>query len=170
MSTVALSEAIRVVEGLIVGDAARQIPDPELGVTLGKNLFLGSRLNTDQFLIPVREVVVYRPLTRKATGQDREDKSAPVDDTIMVEWADALPTDGTDQRDARDGAYDLDTRIRGAVLTFNETEPRDLSIFYVQTTERGALSSQSVGYGSFNRIVLLSTYRLRRIESLTGGS
>ncbi len=138
-------------------------------MTLGKMLFLGSRLNTDQFLAPALEVVVARVLTRN-TDNDRQRDSAEVDDTIGVEFAHELPTDGSDQRDARDAAYDLDEKIRGAVLTFNETEHRGLSLFYVQTTERGALSSKSVGYGSFAFIVLLSTYRLRRTESLTGGS
>ena len=90
----------------------------------------------------------------------------------MVEFAFALPVDSVkiDQRDARDAAYVLDARIRGAVMQFKFWEPRDLSISYLQTTDRGALNPGPDGYGSFLSLVIMSTYRVKRLASLTGGS
>jgi hypothetical protein len=165
---VPLSEAIRVIEGLIVGDVDRGLPDPGLGVTLGTGLFLGRPLTTSQFLRD-KEVVVRRTTSTNAKeGRDRT--VAMVDDIIIVDLSGRLTSDTGDQRDLRDATYDLELKIRGRVMDLGETEGRGLQVDYESTTERGALQDGPAGYGSFEFIVLSSTYRLKRVESLTGGS
>ena len=167
-----LSEVLRVAEGALVGDTSRQIPDPGLGVTLSTGLFLGRALRESTFLTD-KEVAVSRP--RSVNSRELRDRDvAASNDTILVEFAYILPlsetTEPADQRPARDEAYQLDTRMRGALMADNLWEERDMEIFWVETTERGALSQSANGFGSFEFLVISSTYRIKRQESLQGGS
>lgn len=168
-----LGEALRIIEGLIVGDIARDIPDPELSlggapVTLGKGLFLGRPLNSSEFLKSL-EVVVRAPSSTNA-GTDREQTSTPAKDVIVIEFAVELPNSNTTaQRLVRDGAYKLDTQIRGEVLKASVLLPLGLDMFWSQSKTRIALQDGASGFGSGEFIVIESTYSLRRIESLTGG-
>ena len=168
-----LGEALRIIEGLIVGDIARDIPDPELGisgvpVTLGKGLFLGRPLNSSEFLKSL-EVVVRSPTGANA-GTDREQTSTPAKDVVVVEFAVELPNSNTTaQRAVRDAAYKLDTQIRGEVLKASVLLPLGLDMFWILRKTRIALQDGTSGYGSGEFLVIESTYSLRRIESLTGG-
>ena len=166
---VPLQEVIRVIEGLIIGDPTRGLPNPGLGVTLGVRMFMGASLLESDFL-QNKKVSVYRVRSvNDNTTRNRDDSS--MDDAITVEFAFELPNDSTeDQRNARDAAYILDTQIRGATMQPTFTEGANFSVYYTETTERGALSPHTDGYGSMQYLVISSFYRIDRLESLTGGA
>ncbi len=161
-----LSEAIDLVEGLIFGSIPLNIADPELGLTRPEGLFLGSPLTSDKFIKDM-EAVVWRPVSRNAGG-DRDSTETMANDTIMTALSVALPKTG-DQRAKRKVAYLLDRKIRGLALSAGPLQQRGLDMFWVQTTERGALWPDPLGYGRYGHLVIESTYRMVRIESLTGG-
>lgn len=168
-----LGEALRIAEGLIVGDAGRGIESPGLEIdgvpiVLGLGLFMGRPLTSSEFLKNA-EVTVRAPSTQN-TGADRQDESTPVKDQIVVEFAVELPSSNTtDQRDKRDAALKLDTQIRGAVLTSSVWLPLGLDLSWLSSKSRIALQDGATGFGSGEFYVIESTYSLRRIESLTGG-
>lgn len=165
-----LGEALRVVEGLLVGDASRQLPDPNLGITLSLGLFLGRPLREAPFLTD-KEVAVFRTRTVNS-DQSRNTEDANVKDAVTVEISFGLPADSVtlDQRTARDAAYVLVTQMRGAIMQADFLQPRGIDLYFIDETERGALNSHPDGAGSYEFLVISSTYQIRRIESLTGGA
>jgi len=180
-----LGEIIAIIEGLIVGDAVRGIPapSPALGlgvgvdltteVTLGVGMIPGRPLNQADFIID-KEIVVITPATKNAGGS-RDAGYANAEDTVEVDVTVFLPaTDNTeDQRVVRNSAFVLDSQIRGAILSPDVLEPLGLDLRWVGTVRRLALNTGTAGsaaYGSAKAIVIRSSYRMKRIESLTGGS
>ena len=168
--SIQLSEVISTIEGSLIGDTARGLPDPGLGLQLNTGMFLGRALR-EVGIFTHLGLSVFRTRTVNA-NESRNQADAVVNDAITVDFAFELnsDTDGLDQRPQRTAAYNLDTTIRGLVVGADISESRGYSIFFVETTERGALTPYPNGAGSFGFLIISSIYRVKRLESLTGGS
>ena len=178
-----LGDALDLLEALLVGSVALGLaaPDPLLGIGIGVDvtksitvvdgLFLSRPLDNSDFLVDKR-LVVKAPTTVN-TGRSMQRDFDIADDTVITELDVQLPlTDNTTaQTAARNGALKLDNDIRGRFF-MDDVEGLGLKFLWVNSTHRIALDSGSAGtagYGSARHIVVTSTYKMTRIESLTGG-
>jgi hypothetical protein len=178
-----LGAALSVLEGVLVGDSDLGIsaPSPLLGLGIGVDvdksitvvdgLFLGRALDSSDFLVDKR-VVVRVPSTRNTGREDGRD-SVVAEDTVVTDLCVAMSdTDNTvNQKSDRNGAFKLDNQIRGALHAL-DVEALGLKFIWVNMTNRIALNTGSggaAGYGSSSFMVVSSTYKMSRIESLTGG-
>ena len=178
-----LGDALDALEGLLVGSTALDIlpPSPLLGIGLGVDitksitvvdgLLLGRPLDNADFLRD-KEVVVRSPTTTN-TGRMEGPSDVVVNDTIVTDLCVELPATNNveDQRSARNDALEIDRRIR-AQLRALSVEQLGLQFEWVNSTRRGALNTGTGGsapYGSFQFLVITSTYKMNRTESLSGG-